>query len=900
MKNPYRYLFLATLFSCSNLSQNSIETRTPSSFSESDNSCHYKYVCPDGRTAEWGQQRIFSDLMLGELNRIKPGKNVKIAVIDSGFDYKGNAKYMGSSFKVDKAMEAAGTPSTDEDGHGTAVSGLIGAQNFIGLAPNLDLTTYRVTKLNSEGSTDEASIVAGLEKACDDGNEIINLSWGSLFDEVGITSAEKRRAAALAKMADKGCLVVASAGNSSYRIVRKDSDKEDNYLRVEALAYSGERAYFSSSGEVIAPGQGVFTLLSTQQVDQPKASEKCSTLPAQFINGTSFSSPIVAAVAAQVLNILKTSPSFLKLDGRTRIKIVNNVLFASQLKATHIDALRAVLLAELWTKDGNQVSSGNVAEFLNAKFQEKANSFCKQEAITPCSRSNSCEDKVSCLGSARRRLSLCGGENFEHIRDLVKAGFQTGSLELTLQSLRYIDETKLTNATKLERKTIMRDMWTYVSKQWTENGKYPIRDSIEFDMAIAILPNLFYGGTVGVDSDPDAALKNFLSSYQFIHRLSANTEKGSVEDLLAVQKVIQYAVKRMDIKFTKKAMKEAYDLVILDAKKSSDGGLNAMIAWHNLLSALETDPQVAQVSDFIKETHRTLKNEIALAKIGTSLPGSAQIEMLRPIIALNLQSVEAYQQSILNKASIPLESVLTLKTVIIASDTKNSTPLSRAELSVNIMDRIISSEMGEKELTLFNYIKDILESALKGEALSQNEKDQLLNKYWGLVRRSQKISFRSNVLGGNMTFRNALDPKIWGKDHLERESLEAFKMWTKLSPEEWKNESFHLNRQLIGSIKHTLANEEGSALLLKLFKMHHSNWKILAKTIALPYYSKTFAQGFLTFIESKSFSTVLESTPDALEEIKEIKSEIESGLYGDIGRSLKEDILEELKDRYKL
>jgi hypothetical protein len=898
MKNPFLYLILTTLFSCSSATHHSFETRSPSSFNDSQNSCHYKYVCPDGRTAEWGQQRIFSDLMLGELKRIRPGNNVKIAVIDSGFDFDGNAKYMGINFKVDKAMQTAGNPARDEDGHGTAVSGLIGAQNFVGLAPNLDLTTYRVTKTNSVGS-DEASIVAGLEKACDDGNEIINLSWGSLRDESGITSAEKRRASVLAKMAEKGCLVVASAGNSSYRIARKDIDNDDNYLRVEALAYSGERAYFSSSGEVIAPGQGVFTLLSTHQLDRPDDSNKCSTLPAQFINGTSFSSPIVAAVAAQVLNVLKMSPQFLKLDGKTRIKIVNKVLIASQIKATHIDALRAVLLAELWTKDGNQVSSGNIAEYLNSKFQAKADGYCKQEAIAACSRSTGCQEKVACLAIARRRLSLCGGENFEHIRDLVKAGFQTGSLELTLQSLRYIDESKLTNPTKLERKTIMRDMWTYVAKQWTENGKYSIRNSIEFDMAIAILPNLFYGGTVGVDSDPDAVLKNFLASSQFINRLSAGKEKGSLEDLLAVQKVIQYAIKRMDLKFTKRAFKEAYQLIIQDSAKSHDGGLNAMIAWHKLLSTLETDPLAIPIVDFIKEIHKNLKNEIVLAKIRSSLPGSAQLEILRSIVAPSSQAIESYRRSVMDKTAYPLENILTLKTLIIASDTTNSTSLDRAQLAVDLIERLMSSELGEREMTLFDYVENVLEKSLTDMRLTPNEKDILLEKYWSLVRRSNKASFRAGVLSGTDSS-GALAPETWGKIHLERESPEAFKLWLNLSADEWNKNAFYLNSQLFGSAKHAAASEEGKVVLLKLFKVLHTQWRALAQTSGLKYFTKYYGQCVLTFIESKSLSALLETRVEALAELNEIKKEIESDLYGDIGISLKDDILEQLKIRFNI
>src|SRR5690606_25583455 len=113
-------------------------------------------ACPNsGRIKLWAQERVDADLMADELARIGVGSgNVKVAVVDTGFDVKANRSLMASaSFKARKGHDGSAEPSRDEDGHGTMVASLIGGKGGIGIAPQADLTVYRVTDSYSEGST---------------------------------------------------------------------------------------------------------------------------------------------------------------------------------------------------------------------------------------------------------------------------------------------------------------------------------------------------------------------------------------------------------------------------------------------------------------------------------------------------------------------------------------------------------------------------------------------------------------------------------------------------------------------------------------------------------------------------------------------------------------------------
>jgi len=145
------------------------------------------------------------------------GEGVTVAVLDTGADYThpdlehAFGDYKGWDF-VDNDDDPQETPGDDprgeETAHGTHVSGTIAANGYIsGVAPDANLLAYRVLGPGGSGSTE--NVVAGIERAVQDGADVMNLSLGNtLNDPDWATSIALDWA-----MAD-GVVAVTSNGNS--------------------------------------------------------------------------------------------------------------------------------------------------------------------------------------------------------------------------------------------------------------------------------------------------------------------------------------------------------------------------------------------------------------------------------------------------------------------------------------------------------------------------------------------------------------------------------------------------------------------------------------------------------------------------------------------------------------
>ncbi|CAG8622827.1 13388_t:CDS:2, partial [Ambispora leptoticha] len=157
------------------------------------------------------------------------GKNIKVGIIDTGIDYTHPA--FGNCFKtkgckiqfgydfVGDAFNGSNTPHGDNDpldqcnGHGTHVAGILAAEdkanNFTGVAPGVTLGIYRIFGCN--GTTTNDLLVKAMERASDDGMDIINFSVGVL----GAGGwAESPEAVATENTIAKGIIVVAVTGNN--------------------------------------------------------------------------------------------------------------------------------------------------------------------------------------------------------------------------------------------------------------------------------------------------------------------------------------------------------------------------------------------------------------------------------------------------------------------------------------------------------------------------------------------------------------------------------------------------------------------------------------------------------------------------------------------------------------
>ncbi len=140
------------------------------------------------------------------------GKGVVVAILDTGVDYThpdlGGAfglghKVIGGYDFVDNDEDPI-----DEDGHGTAVAGIISASGVLtGIAPESTLLVYRV--VDKMGNVKSSDLIRALERASKDGADIVNLSLGTSEEIESLSYAVNN-------IIDSGIIVVAATGNSAH------------------------------------------------------------------------------------------------------------------------------------------------------------------------------------------------------------------------------------------------------------------------------------------------------------------------------------------------------------------------------------------------------------------------------------------------------------------------------------------------------------------------------------------------------------------------------------------------------------------------------------------------------------------------------------------------------------
>ncbi|MFD7261428.1 type VII secretion-associated serine protease mycosin [Streptomyces sp. NPDC059874] len=239
----------------------------------------------------WALQRLLLDELWAQTKgKDKKGNSVRVAVIDTGVD-RANPQLAGAldtGAGRDFVDPKGGDGTTDTVGHGTKVAGLIAARpyegtGFVGLAP--DATIIPIRQNDGQGKGNAKSLSEAIDHAVAKGAQVINISQDT---DVPL-SADSDLGKSVQKAIDAKVVVVASAGNDGM-----SGEKRKTYpaafpgvLAVGASDRNNERAAFSQPGDFIgvaAPG-----------VDM------VSTVPGfgQCLdNGTSFSAPYVAGVAA--------------------------------------------------------------------------------------------------------------------------------------------------------------------------------------------------------------------------------------------------------------------------------------------------------------------------------------------------------------------------------------------------------------------------------------------------------------------------------------------------------------------------------------------------------------------------------------------------------------------------
>lgn len=198
----------------------------------------------------------------------------------------------------------------DDHGHGTHVSGTIGAVGnnsvgVVGVAWRVQIMACKMFDAMGNGSISDA--VTCIDYARQKGARIINASWGSST----FTSAALRDAINSTRTA--GMLFVAAAGNNNsnndVNPLFPASYDLDNIIAVAATTRTDDRAFFSNYGattvDLGAPGYNIFSCWNGSDTDY------------RYLDGTSMATPHVVGTCALLWS---------RYPGETYSQIRNRVL----------------------------------------------------------------------------------------------------------------------------------------------------------------------------------------------------------------------------------------------------------------------------------------------------------------------------------------------------------------------------------------------------------------------------------------------------------------------------------------------------------------------------------------------------------------------------------------------
>jgi len=242
------------------------------------------------------------------------GEGITAYVVDTGIrithsEFEGRAIW-GDNFVNDV--------DTDENGHGSHVSGTIGGKTY-GVAKNVELVAVKV--LDKDGSGSNSGVLAGMDFVVANatarglrGKAVMNMSLGGALSQA--------LNQAINAIANAGVVPVVAAGNENQDTKNTSPGSAERAITVGAIDQTTDtRASFSNFGagvDVFAPGVNV---LSVGIADD---------LATDVLSGTSMASPHVAGLAAYLMalegitDVAAVASRIVKLAESTGAEVSNN------------------------------------------------------------------------------------------------------------------------------------------------------------------------------------------------------------------------------------------------------------------------------------------------------------------------------------------------------------------------------------------------------------------------------------------------------------------------------------------------------------------------------------------------------------------------------------------------
>lgn len=239
-----------------------------------------RYFDPATQITTWNIGRVHAPMAW----RKTTGEMVRVGVVDTGIGPHPDVKVYGGVSTVDYTSSYA-----DDNGHGTHVSGIIGATNntfgVVGVAPFVKL--YAVKAFSGQGWGLISDVVAALEWCIIHKVDVVNMSWGSFTDFDAIRMEIQAM--------DKAKIIMIGAAGNNYGWGIIYPAAYPQVIAVSATDKQNRLAYFSSEGpevDMTAPGDNIYSTL--MEWYKPTYG---------YLSGTSMAAPHVTAVAALIKSL---------------------------------------------------------------------------------------------------------------------------------------------------------------------------------------------------------------------------------------------------------------------------------------------------------------------------------------------------------------------------------------------------------------------------------------------------------------------------------------------------------------------------------------------------------------------------------------------------------------------